>query len=132
MLLNRDLPIPNDRVVEALRGNHPAKRCGCWMTSRFRSLTQSLAHSTSKFPVEHFSTCESNFYRRSVDRRVRQGKSSNSKSGTINMKLLRQTSSSCKTVERWMISGASPSDLSPPQTFVSLLCAVATTATRLF
>ena len=51
MQLNRDLPISNDRVVEALRGNHPAKRCGCWMTSRFRSLTQSLVHSTSKFQL---------------------------------------------------------------------------------
>ena len=37
-----------------------------------------------KIPVEHFSTCKSNFYRRSVDRRVGQGKSSISNSGTIN------------------------------------------------
>ena len=27
-----------------------------------------------KFPVEHFSACESNFYKRSLDRRVGQGK----------------------------------------------------------
>ena len=83
-----------------------------------------------KFPVEHFSTCKSNFYRRSLDRRVGQGKSSSSNSGTINVKLLRQMSSSCKTVERWMISSASLGDYSPPQTFVSLLWAVATTATQ--